>query len=250
MRNVTTASLAALAFACAACADPAEPKPEAASDIPPAAAPAPAGEAAPAPEAAPAAAEAVVTPAAAPAAGPGVPAGTYVLDKTHASLHWRVSHLGLSRYVARFTDFDATIEFDPANPAASKLTATVNPASLETDFPYPEKTDFDAELRGAKFFNTAANPSITFTSTKIEVTGAATGTITGDLTFLGVTKSITLDVTLQGAANPKPFLDVAGLGFSAVGAIKRSDFGMTALIPNVGDEVTLLIEAEFNEKKS
>src|SRR5437762_1839561 len=64
-----------------------------------------------------------------------VPAGSYALDRAHASLIFRVNHLGLSRYTARFTRFEATLELDPAQPARSRLTAMVDPRSLKTDFP-------------------------------------------------------------------------------------------------------------------
>lgn len=175
-----------------------------------------------------------------------MPAGAYQLDKRHAQLHWRVSHLGLSNYTARFTDFDATLTYDPKNPEKSTLTATVNPLSLETDYPTPEETDFDKKLsEGKDWFNGTKFPVITFKSTKLTKIDDKKGTLTGDLTFLGVTKPMTLDVTFNGAMAKQPFSKKPTLGFSAVGKIKRSDWGMTQYVPNIGDEVELLIEAEF-----
>ncbi|MEL7129851.1 MAG: YceI family protein [Pseudomonadota bacterium] len=174
--------------------------------------------------------------------------GTYELEKSHAFLTWRVSHNGLSKYTARFTDFDATIAFDPENPVASSVTATVNPMSIETNHPTNENwnttlaTD-DKWLNGDEF------PEITFQSTGVEQTGEFTGIITGDLTLLGVTKSIQLDATYNGTGNAPWYGTRDLIGFSATGTLKRSDFGMVALLPNIGDEVEIIIEAEFLEAR-
>jgi polyisoprenoid-binding protein YceI len=62
------------------------------------------------------------------------PAGEYVLDRTHASLEWSGLHAGLSYYTARFTNFDIKLNFNPADVAKSKVTATIDPKSVETDF--------------------------------------------------------------------------------------------------------------------
>jgi len=175
-----------------------------------------------------------------------VPAGAYKLDPTHASLTWKVSHLGLSNYTARFSKFDAELEFDPANMAGSKLKVTVDPTSLKTDYPFADTKDFDKKLSmGEKYFNAGKHPEITFVSTGVEMTGDKTAKVTGDLTLLGVTKSVVMDVTLNGVMANQPFAKKPALGFSATTKVKRSEFGMTELVPMVGDEVTLLIEAEF-----
>lgn len=175
-----------------------------------------------------------------------MPAGEYELDKTHASLIWKVSHLGLSDYTARFTDFDATIQLNPENLTQSQVQATINPMSVKTDYPHPEKKDFDAKLaKGEGWFNAEAYPEITFVSKNLEKTGETTGTMTGDLTFLGVTKPVTLDVTFNKAMQEHPFAGKPALGFSAEGSLKRSEWGMDTYLPNIGDHVKILIEAEF-----
>lgn len=180
------------------------------------------------------------------AAAPEVVSGTYRIDPTHASLHWKVNHLGLSFYTARFTKIDAELTLDAADMTKSKLKVSVDPRSLETDYPLAETKDFDKKLiEDAKYFNAGAHPAITFTSSNIEMTGDATAKVTGDLMLLGVTKPVTLDVTMNGAMASHPFLKKPATGFSATGTIKRSEFGMTEGIPFVGDEVKLLIEAEF-----
>jgi polyisoprenoid-binding protein YceI len=87
-------------------------------------------------------------PAGAATWSPAAPvAGAYVLDKAHASLIFRINHLGFSNYTARFRRFDAQLQFDPANLIASRVTATVDARSLETDFPDPAKLDFNAMLQ-------------------------------------------------------------------------------------------------------
>jgi polyisoprenoid-binding protein YceI len=175
-----------------------------------------------------------------------VPAATYKIDPTHASLTWRVLHMGLANYTARFTKLDATLTLDPAKPESAKLTASVDPTSIKTDYPFPEKENFDKVLgESAKWFNGAVSKSITFTSTAVKMTGAKTADVTGDLTFLGVTKPVTLKATFNGGMAVHPFSKKPAVGFSATGSIKRSEFGMTGGIPFVGDDVALVIEIEF-----
>jgi polyisoprenoid-binding protein YceI len=176
-----------------------------------------------------------------------VPAGTYKLDPTHASVTWRVVHLGLSNYTARFTKFDATLVIDPAKPEAAKLSAVVDPTSVRTDYPNPATINFDKEIAtGDKWLNANVHKTITFTSTEVKPGPGNTAKVTGNLTLLGVTKPITLDVKLNGGLKEHPFSKKAALGFSATGTVKRSQFGMTAMIgPVVSDDVQLQIEAEM-----
>lgn len=196
------------------------------------------------------AADAAATPAAA-AAPNTAPAGAYKIDKTHASVTFKVNHLGMSNYTARFTGIDGALAFDPANPAAMSVEASVDTKSIETDYPNSD-VNFDAELSGAKWLDAAKFPKITFKSTKVETTGANTAKVTGDFTLHGVTKPLTLDVTFNGgyasaAMDPNP-----RIGFSATGKIKRSEFGLGFGVPapgstfGVGDDVSIIIEAEFS----
>lgn len=179
-----------------------------------------------------------------------LPSGEYSLDKTHASVTWQVSHMGLSNYTARFTEIDATVDYNPENIEESVVTAKINPASVRTDYPNADKKDFDKELATAKaWFNSEVHPSIDFKSTQIKMTGENTAIMTGDLTFLGVTKPVTLDVVLNGAMLSHPMKQIPAFGFSARGSIMRSDFGLDTYIPNVGDKVNLIIETEFVKGK-
>ncbi|MEM9670028.1 MAG: YceI family protein [Pseudomonadota bacterium] len=173
-----------------------------------------------------------------------VSAGSYDLEKGHASLLWKISHNGLSYYTARFTAFDATLNFDPADPAASTLSVTIDPTSVRTD--HPDGDEWDTELAtDEKFFNAGEYPEITFTSTDVTTTGDTTGLIIGDLNLLGTALPVTLDTTFNGVTTPPWYNGRDVIGFSATATIKRSEFGMDALIPNIGDEVNIIVEAEF-----
>lgn len=177
-----------------------------------------------------------------------MPGGVYKLDKTHASVTWKVSHLGLSRYTARFTQIDAQLNIDVKDPSKSQLTATIYPMSVTTDFPFVSETDFDQTLAtGKEWFNADRFPEIRFVSKKIEVIGKDKGKIHGELTLLGSMKPLVLDVTFNGAYQKKFLTNVPALGFSATASLKRSDWGFTTLIPIVSDRVDILIEAEFDK---
>ncbi len=183
-------------------------------------------------------------------------AGTYNLDITHTSLLWRVSHFGLSHYTANFTDISGTLEFNPDDPAATRLSVTIDPASVQTNYRgdyagthpnSPFSSWNEALAQDERWFNAGAHPQITFVSTNIQPTGPATGSVTGDLTFLGTTRPVTLDVRYNGVQQFQWAPDVDVIGFSARGTLNRSDFGMTALAPAIGDEVEIVIETEFRK---
>lgn len=176
------------------------------------------------------------------------PSGTYKVDPTHASVIWKVNHMGLANYVSRFTKFDAEIKYDAANPGNSSVSVSIDPKSVRTDFPYVDKEDFDKKLATSdKFFNGDKFPDIKFVSTKLVKTSATKGKLTGNLTMLGVTKPVVLDVTLTGAMKEHPFTKKAALGFSATGTVKRSEYGMSYGVPMIGDDVMLDINGEFSK---
>ncbi len=213
-------------------------------------APAPATEAAPAAEAATATAPAPVAIT--------VPAGEYASDPNHSSVGFKLQHLGLSLYALQFKTFDATVTFDPANIAASKVSATIKAADILSGYP----GDYVANHAGTKFnsweddlanstnfLDAGQFPTITFVSTSVEPAGERTAKVTGDLTLKGVTKAVTLDVTFAGETASHPFSKAPAIGFSATGTFKRSDFGLDYLLPSiVGDEVKVDIEGDFIQK--
>ena len=210
---------------------------------------------APAPAAAAAAPAASAEPAGEPSRtaslAPDVPAGEYKMDHAHSTLIFRVNHLGFSHYTARFHRFDAKLQFDPRNLAATQLTATVDPRSIETDYPDP-KYNFNEELAGEHWLDAAKFPEITFRTTQVEDLGNQALRVHGELTLHGVTKPIVLEATYNGGYSGHPMDPQARVGFSAHGALRRSDFGISGGIPEVGsnmgvgDQVAIVIESEFN----
>jgi polyisoprenoid-binding protein YceI len=199
----------------------------------------------------PPAANKAEAPAAAPApvvakpAAPQVPAGDYKLDPSHANLEFKVNHLGFSHYTARFSDFDASLKFDPAHPETSSVEATIDPKSLTLPRP---PAGFKDELTGKAWLDAAQYPAITYRSTKVEITGANTAKITGDFTLHGVTKPVVLEATFNGGYPGFAMDPHARVGFSAHGVFKRSEFGIPApgTTMGVSDEVEVNIEAEFS----
>ncbi|MCW2573960.1 MAG: polyisoprenoid-binding protein [Frankiales bacterium] len=170
-----------------------------------------------------------------------IPAGTYVLDKRHASLIAKIPHMGgFSRYTLRFTGLSGETTVDPANWRTSKITVTVDPRSADTG-----DTGFNKQIAG--FLGADKYPAIVFASTGLTGGEDGQGQLTGDLTFNGVTRPVTLDVTFNGVG---PGLLGAGtrMGFSGTTRIKRSDFHATAVSNWAGDDVDLVFEIEFTRK--
>jgi polyisoprenoid-binding protein YceI len=196
-------------------------------------------------------AEAAGEPSRTAALAADVPAGEYKMDHAHSTLIFRINHLGFSNYTARFRRFDAQLQFDPRNLPATQLTATIDPRSIETDFPDP-KYNFNAELAGEQWLNAAKFPEIAFRTTQVEDLGNQAMRVHGELTLHGVTRPIVLEATYNGGYVGHPMDPNARVGFSARGVLRRSEFGISGGIPQagtnmgVGDQVTVVIESEFN----
>ncbi|MGD9661122.1 MAG: YceI family protein [Porticoccaceae bacterium] len=187
------------------------------------------------------------------------PAGQYKIDPDHASLAFSVTHLGVSNYVMRFTDYDVTLDLNPDDLAASSVTVTIDPASIDTDFAgdyqgtHPDSpfSSWEQDLAMSEnFLNAGKYDSISFTSTSVSPSDDGTLLITGDLNLLGQTRPVTLEATVVGSEQAHPFSGVGLIGFSATGTFNRSDFGMTHLLnpPLVGDVVTLHFEGELQQQ--
>ena len=172
-------------------------------------------------------------------AAPAQAADKYKFDTVHSQVIFFVSHLGFSMSEGEFLDFDGGFSFDQKNWGNSSVDVTIKTASISLD-----DKKWDDHMKNEDFFNVEKYPTMTFKSSKVESKDGKTGTITGDLTLLGVTKPVTLDVTFNKAGahpfNPKKQL----IGFSATGTLKRSEFGMNYALPAVGDEVEIRIEVE------
>jgi polyisoprenoid-binding protein YceI len=179
------------------------------------------------------------------------PAGTYRPDPAHTRLWFIVDHLGFSKYMALFTKVDATLQFDPEDPEAMSVAATVDLRSLETHNPATDY-DFNEIVSGEDLLNAPAHPEATFVSTKVALTGENTADVTGDLTLNGVTKPVVWKASYNGGWGHMP-LDPMGAraGFSLETVIKRSDFGIDFGVPEpgskmgVGDEVQIFFEVEM-----
>lgn len=165
-------------------------------------------------------------------------ADKYEFDKSHTKILFFINHLGFSDTVGEFTTYDGNFTFDQAKPEASTVDVTLKPSGIRTSSPA-----LDQHLQAAEYFNSEKFPDIRFVSKSIKVTGPNTGEVLADVTMLGVTKPVTLKVTFN-KADYHPFTQAYVAGFRAEATLKRSDFGMTASIPAVGDEVKILVNTE------
>lgn len=162
----------------------------------------------------------------------------YTFDPAHTQVMFSVSHLGMSYSHGRFAKFDGYFTFDVKNPEASDIDVTVDATSIDMG-----SKEWEDHIRGTDFLNTEKFPTMTFKSNSVKSTGEKTGTVTGNLTLLGVTRPVTLDVTYNKSGR-HPYMKNFVAGFSISGKIKRSEFGMAKHIPDVGDEVNIMIEVE------
>lgn len=166
---------------------------------------------------------------------------TYELDPEHTTVFLTVDHIGYAKTLGLFTTVTGSFMYDAAAQELGTVNVAIEAASFES---FNEARD--GHVRGGDFLDTAAHPEITFTANGGTAASATTGTVTGDLTILGQTLPVTLDITLNKAA-PYPFGHKREvLGLSMTTAINRSDFGMTYGVENglVGDLVDIQIETE------
>lgn len=172
------------------------------------------------------------------ASAPALAAEEWQFDHAHTMIGFTVDHLGFATMYGVFTEFDGTVMLDQDDPSNSSVSVTIDAASVDTRY-----ADRDAHLASDDFFDVANNPSIAFESTSVNVTGENTAEVTGDLTMLGTTNPVTLDVTLN-QLGPNPFFETPTAGFSATATLNRSDWGIDFGVPAIGDEVAVIIEAE------
>jgi polyisoprenoid-binding protein YceI len=172
------------------------------------------------------------------ASAPLAAADRYDFDKAHTSILYFVEHMGLSEMQGEFRAFDGELLIDNADISKSSVNVSIDAASIDMDV-----DKLNEHLKTKDFFDAANQPKLTFKSSKVEAKGDNGLTVTGDLTLLGVTKPVTLDVTMKKVA-AHPFAKRPAIGFHAEGTIKRSDFGMNYGIPNIGDVVKIRIDSE------
>ena len=174
-----------------------------------------------------------------------LPAGLveYEVDPSHTQVMFKVRHMGISTVTGRFGRFAGTFAYDPEDPAASWLTATIDAASIDTD-----NDRRDNHLRSPDFFAADSYPTLTFQSSRVEPTGEGRLRVAGDLSIRGVTRPVVLDVALEGAALGQEGRPMTG--WTAEATINRMDYGLrwNRLTEAggwvVADEVRILLEVE------
>ena len=170
---------------------------------------------------------------------------TYKIDPVHSAISFKVRHF-FSYVNGSFKKFEGTITLDPDHPEKSSVTATIDPASVDTT-----NDNRDEDLRSDDFFDVAKYPTITFKSKSVKQTGADSGDILGDLTLHGVTKEITLHVKFLGKGKGMGNKPISGWQVTPE-PIKRSEYGLTwsKVVEGtaaVGEEVTISIDAEADK---
>lgn len=167
----------------------------------------------------------------------------YKLDPTHTNVLAQWSHFGFSNPFANFGNVEGTVVYDAQNVGNSSVQVTLPLSGLESFTP-----KFNEHLLSADFFDAAKFPNATFKSTKVEAAGDGKLKVTGDLTIKDVTRPVVLDATLNKAGN-HPMSKAPTIGFDATTTISRTDFGVGAYAPNVGDTITLRITTEASAPK-
>jgi polyisoprenoid-binding protein YceI len=164
-------------------------------------------------------------------------ADTFTLDPAHTYVLWGIKHFAFSTQTGKWYA-NGTLLLDKNNPKNSTVHATIKMDDIITGIP-----ELDKHLKSKLFFDTAHFKTATFISNKVEVVDQNTAKVYGMLTLHGISKPITLDVKLN-KIGMNPITNKMTAGFSATTILKRSDFGITTLLPGLSDEVTLDIAAE------
>lgn len=170
-----------------------------------------------------------------------VSAGTYTVDTSHTSAIGRADHMGFSFTNIVFSNITGSLTYDPANPKAATLDITIDTTTANSGF-----AARDAHVKGPQLLNIAAFPTMRYVASSLMPVDASHARVDGTLTMLGVSKPVSLDVTLVGAGTG--MRKEPRIGFIATGTLRRSDFGMTGFASAVGDTVELRIDSEFSKK--
>lgn len=168
---------------------------------------------------------------------PAFAAESYTVDPAHTFPYFSISHLGFSTMHGRFDTSSGKVTLDLAAKTGS-VDIAIDANSISTGF-----AKRDAHLKSPDFFNAAEFPTITYKSSSIKFKGDVPVSVDGNLTLLGVSKPVTLTIdAFKCGTNPMNKKDECGA--AATAQIKRSDFGMKAFLPGVGDDVKLEFEIE------
>lgn len=169
-------------------------------------------------------------------------ADRYVVDPSHSYVLWHINHFGFSNPSGKWFA-EGSLQLDQAHPQNSKVSITIPVANFVTGNP-----ELDKHLGKEIFFDIAHFPTATFVSNKVTVTSNTTAKVQGILTVRGVSKPVTLDVTLN-KIGMNPISVKETVGFTASTTLKRSDFGITTLLPGLSDAVKINIEVEAYKPK-
>lgn len=175
---------------------------------------------------------------------PALAAQKYDIDSGHTQVRFTWDHFGFSNPSATLEKISGDFELDTADLTKSSISVTLPLDGLHTGVP-----KLDEHLKSPDFFDAAKFPDITFKSTKVEKAGAEQLKVTGDLTVHGVTKPVTLAVKVNKIGD-NPMVNAASAGFDADVTIKRSDFGVSKYVPNVGDAIKVHITFDSHQAKS
>ncbi|MCP4493039.1 MAG: polyisoprenoid-binding protein [Gammaproteobacteria bacterium] len=164
-------------------------------------------------------------------------AASYNIDSGHTYVSFAVNHLGFSTMRGKFNKQSGALEYDPASKTAS-VTIEIDASSIDTGH-----AKRDQHLSSPDFLNVVEYPTITFKSSNAGWSGDKITSVTGDLTMMGVSKSVTLKIN-SITCGQHPFNKKTVCGLDAEGSIKRSDFGVNYGIPAIGEVLDLNIELE------
>ena len=170
-------------------------------------------------------------------------ADMYVFDSKRSEVRFSYV-MGFATQRGRFSRVEGDLQFDEHAPQKSQVFAKIATASVETGQPI-----VDAKLMGVNFFNAKEQPLLTFRSRSVKPTAADTAEITGDITVNGITKPVTLDVTLTAHDNPALKYSAGSKEFIAKTKISRSAFKMDSYTDIVGDEIDIEIDAIVRPKR-
>ena len=165
-------------------------------------------------------------------------------DPAHTNVGFTARHMMITTVRGTFKNVDFTLDFDPKNPAAATVEATIDANSVFTG-----NDQRDGHLRSPDFFDVTKFPNITFKSTRLELTSETEGKLTGNLTIRDVTRPVTLNIEYLGT-QIAPFDKSERAGFTASTKVNREDFNLTwnvALEAGgwlVSKDVTLTLDVE------
>jgi polyisoprenoid-binding protein YceI len=167
----------------------------------------------------------------------------YSMITDHTDVVFEVSHAGYSMKHGWLREVSGTLQYDPEKIESSSVDITAKAASIDTNNAKREKA-----LTSPSFFDAVQFPDLHFVSTKVTRSGADTLDVAGNMTMHGVTKPMVLHTKINKSAI-SPFSKSPTVGVTATGTLLRSDFGMTSMIPLIGDSVSITIDTEFVEDK-